>query len=251
MLRPAVLHDVPQGLLGDTIDDRLVDIGQAPVIDDLGRHDDPPRRHLGTKIGHRVGKPGRPEVRRVQLDEQRSGLPHRRTDPLRASFDRGLLRGVRGPVGRAGQIDRDPGERLDQPVMELTRDPAPLLVGAVRRALEQALAGLVAGPKVARQSPGERPLDDREQRQAGEHQRQDLLGEETSGREDQIEAQVGLDQERRPIERLDRDIDLDQPALVALEPVLGGVELADVRCGGDPTGEGGGEFGSRAGRRCR
>ena len=178
-LRPAVLHDVAQRLLGDTIDDGLIDVGQAPVILDLGGHRDPPCRHLRTEIGHGVRQPGRPQVRWIQFDEQRTSLAHRGTDALGAPLDRGLLRRVGGSVGGSCQVDGDPCERLDQPIVELARDPSPFLLGAVRGSLQQALAGLVAGSEVPRESPGERPLDDGEQGEPGEHEWQDLLGEES------------------------------------------------------------------------
>lgn len=99
VLRPAVFHDVSQRLLGDPIDDGLVDIGQASDILDLSRHGDPPCRHLRTQVGQGVGEPGRPQVGWIQLDEKRTGLAHRGTDSLGTPLDGGDRRRIRGSVG--------------------------------------------------------------------------------------------------------------------------------------------------------
>ena len=134
-----------------------------------------------------------------------------------------------GRLRGGGDRERRADEVLDDPVVQVGRDPAPFDVGGVDRPFEETLAlGLGAlqpaaeppsEPEVHRLHHPERTGDDREE-----------LGLDPVGRlVDPGDGEVRLVQERCAPRTIDREVDLEEAASIGLESVLRTFEVADLR----------------------
>ena len=159
----------------------------------------------------------------MDLDEERPDAPHAvaragRCLPQRRADAEGRLRV--GGVGCSAERVGDAGEVLDDAVVEVGGD-APSLVGrSLDGADEERLAILLAAAKPVGETPGERHLYEPEEDEAGEQERGEREPDPAPGRRDRAAALIGLEQQRRPVRRADRKVDLVQAALPSLESVL-------------------------------
>src|SRR5690348_14461704 len=134
-----------------------------------------------------------------------------------------------GSVGGRLQLVGDPREVLDDAVVQLGGDAAALGLERVLARPGEALVLALLGADAAVEEPGERELGERQGEQEHERHRQERLQDPPAGVADVARRMVGLEEELLAAARDEhRVVDLDQPALAALEAVLGAAEVADV-----------------------
>ena len=86
----------------------------------------------------------------------------------------------------------------------------------------------LALPQPAGQRPRDRDLHQLEHDQRAERDRGEAAPDARAGRGNRVVAEVGLEQQPLPVRRPDRQVDLEQLLLGALETVLGAREIAHV-----------------------
>ena len=169
----------------------------------------------------------------MDLDEQRPELPHRAAGRRgRVQERRTRCLGAVGLLRRRAQRIRDPGELLHRPVVEVRRDAPPLVGRCLHRADEQRFAILLRPPQPVAEPPGERHLEEPQQDERCHEETRERQPDPPPGRGYGIAALVRLEEERRAVGRADREIDLVEIAVAALEPVLRAVEVAQLRARG-------------------
>ena len=111
-----------------------------------------------------------------------------------------------------------------RPVVEVRRDAPPLVGRCLDRAAEQRFAILLRPPQPVAEPPGERHLEEPEQDERCHEETRERQPDAPPGRGYGIAALVRLEEERRAVGRADREIDLVEIPVAALEPVLRAVE---------------------------
>ena len=126
----------------------------------------PARLQRAEQVAERCLEPGRLQVRRVDLDEQRPQLPDALTQASdRAAERRRLMarrRAASALVGERREPESDAGQILDDAVVQVRGDASPLLRRSLDRAGQQSLALAVAALEAAGQRPGERHLEEQQ-----------------------------------------------------------------------------------------
>ena len=167
----------------------------------------------------------------MQLDEQRAQVADgaaqaldRRAEHIRLAARPACCR----LVGQRREREREAGDLLHRPVVEIRGDPAAFPRRRRDRVPEQRLALLVPALEPARQRPDERSLDQHDQPDRAEDRRRERREQAPRARRDRAEALVDLEQHRRARRRPDPRVRLDQLALPAVERVLGPAEVAHL-----------------------
>ena len=168
---------------------------------------------------------------RAQVDEQLAHPGHRaRGSPRRrgrararrsSSEARGQRRGRVELVGGAGEV-------LDDALVELGRDPPALGLERVLGLAGELLAVARVGARPPRLRPDERQLRGGEREEEAEEHRQERAPDAVARRVDLAGRVVGLDQDEAARREPQREVDLDELAVAALEPVLRARQVADV-----------------------
>ena len=212
--RLGVALDVAERLGGRAVDEPLVGLARARLPGSTASSVSSPRAsERREEVGERRLEPARAQVGRVDLDEQRAQAAHRVPRPGRRVAERRPRGGRRlGLRGRAQRV-RDPGEVLDGAVVEVGRDPAPLVGGRLDGAHEQRLALLLRSLQPPAEPPRERHLHEPEQEEAAEQERGERQPDAPPGRCDGAPALVRLEEERRPVRRADGQVDLVEVAV--------------------------------------
>ena len=134
-------------------------------------------------------------------------------------------------LGRRGEREREAGQVLDRPVVQVGRDPPPLDRGRLERRLQQRLALAQAVAQAAGGGPRQGQLDQPQQQQRADddrrHRDQDALAAGVDG----ALAPVDLEERRAPLGGADGQVHLQQRAVVALEDVLRLGEVAQLGVG--------------------
>jgi hypothetical protein len=184
-----VLGDVADRLLGDPEDQLGPVVAQLDAVGHLEPDLDAPAGEGVEQVTQGGRQAGAVQARRVDLDQQRPQRPDPPAQGLGAAVEGvGLL-----PVALGGRLGLGPDQRvvgrgqvLDDPVVQVAGDP-----------VEQQQRPQGDGQELAPHGPG-----------VGRHRA--VPG-------------VGLEQQGVAARCRDRQVDLEQAALVALEPVLGAV----------------------------
>jgi hypothetical protein len=112
--------------------------------------------------------------------------------------------------------------------VQVAGDPAAFGVGGLDGPAQQALAFAQAGVQSPGRRPDQRELEQLEQQQRPQGDGQELAPHRPGVRRHRAVPGVGLEQQGVPARRRDRQVDLEQAALVALEAVLGGRQVAQL-----------------------
>ncbi len=233
--RLPVLERVADRLARGPVDQRgRLGAGRGGLLVDLQRGVDAGGRERAQQVAQRHLQPGRVEVRRVDLDQQRAQV----ADALAQAGGRVVEHGGVALVaagarlgGERREAEGDAGEILDDAVVEVGGDLAALARGGLDRAGEQRLALAVVALQAALQRPGERQLEQQQHEQPAEQRRGEGAQQPRAVGADRAEALVDLEQHLRPVWRADRRVRLQQLALRSLVPVLGLAEVAQLGLG--------------------
>src|SRR5215471_2038589 len=112
--------------------------------------------------------------------------------------------------------------------MEVGSDSSPFSVGGVHRALYQALPLALPLAHAPGQLPGEGKQPHLEQDQAAQHAGQQAEQQPAAALGDALILDALLEQQSLPVRRVDPEVDLEELAKAAFEPVLGPRWVAQV-----------------------
>jgi hypothetical protein len=112
--------------------------------------------------------------------------------------------------------------------MQRAGDAAPLVVLRVDGALQECLAFRLPLLEPACQPPGQGERGQPQQDEDPDERQRKRLGLAPAALRDRAEARVGLEQQRPAAGPADRQVDLEQLLVVALEAVLGGHQVGDL-----------------------
>ena len=165
---------------------------------DLQRRRDARRLQRAEQVAERDLQPGRLEVRRMDLDEQRAQVAHALAQRPVASRSTPAASLVAAPLGVGGQrreAEGDAGEILHDAVVQVGGDPPALLRGRLDGAREQRLALAVAALQAPRHRPRERHLEEHEHDQPADQRRREHAEQPLAAGVDRAEALVDLEQQ--------------------------------------------------------
>lgn len=230
-----VLHPLPDDAIGHPGDVeglvRRVDMDAGPNPFVLGTQ--------GEGLD-RLGQPSLTEVAGVQLGEHVAQLRHvLEEEPvgLAEQLTGRVRRGVEaGRDGRQGEPD--PGEVLDDAVVQLRRDAVTLELGRREGVLHHQLALGQAAVHPPRQRQGEGEHRQREDQQGREDERDEFVQQGPLGFVDAHHRPVGLDHHGQSLRRRRGGVHLEELAFGDLQRVLGLVEVGDLGDLGGGSGRG-------------
>jgi hypothetical protein len=226
-----VLGHVADRLLGDP-EDELGDL--VPDLDGVGQGEldlDAPAGQGVEQVAEGGRKPGPVQAGRVDLDQQGPQGADAAAQGLGAALHGlGLLAVPSGPGlgGRPDQGEGGGGEVLDDPVVEVAGDPAALGVGGLDGPAQQPLPLAQGRVQPPGGGPGQGELEQGQQQQGPDDDGDELAPHGPGVGRDRAVARVGLEQQGLAARGRDRQVHLEEAALVALEAVLGGVEVAQL-----------------------
>src|SRR6185437_966612 len=122
-------------------------------------------------------------------------------------------------------------EILHDPVVQVGGDPPPLVGRCLERVHEQPLALELRPLQLAGEPPGERDLDEPEQKQAAEQGDRERTPDPPAAGHECTGALIRLEQKRRTVRRPDACVDLVQRAELPLESILGSAQIAQIGLG--------------------
>ena len=190
-----------------------------------------PRSLPREQVGHRRVERDLVEVGRVDVDDQRTQRPNAAAYRFGCVLDH-LGIGVRTlrPFPSCGRRERvrDTGQVLHRAVVEIGRDLAALDVARFQRPVQQQLAFPQPHAQAARERPGDRDLHELQHQQRAERDRGEAAPQPIAVACDERVVVVGLEQQRLPRRRSDRQVDLEQLAVRAFVAVLRLRQVADV-----------------------
>jgi len=129
----------------------------------------------------------------------------------------------------AARLYETPGQILDRAVVEVACDPPALELGRVDRALQEALPLDLPLAEPSGATPGERQLDQPEERERPEDRGRERQPQLPTARRDRAVARVRLEHQRLPVGASDRQVDLEQLVEPPFEAILPLREVADLR----------------------
>src|SRR5689334_8517681 len=106
------------------------------------------------------------------------------------------------------QRERHARQVLDNPVVQVARDPAALFFGGLDRTPEKFLALVLGAPQPPRERQGQRYLEELEQQEGSEQERGEAQPDVAAGLGDTVVEEVRLEEDRLSAGRLDGDVDL-------------------------------------------
>ncbi len=229
--RVRVTLDVPERLGRDPVDEALVILREAQIVLQLEVDLDGARAKRRNCVGESRVEPAGAEAGRVEFDEQRAEASHGLSGPRSGGRQRGARRRRGLAVRRRAERVRDPGEVLDDAVVQVGGDAPPLVRRRLHRADEEGLALRLRPAQPPIESRREGDLHEPEQGEARDEQRRQGEPDAPPGRRHRTLALVGLEEQRRAVRGAHREVHLVERALASFVAVLRPGEVAELRPG--------------------